>query len=191
MDQLSQARAAAKDAELSITERKKARNKKPSRWGTFGGQWFPGYHNYGQATSEIGDGGADGGGESVAEDQKPKDIKDILPPFIKSCAQYLGLEKTPKIILKRDPEWTRRNGTFGRYEPDTRSVTLAVSGRHTLDILRTLAHELTHARQDELATMPVDAGETGSPYEDDANAQTTDRPRQKLGTEVPTAAANL
>ena len=34
-----------------------------------------------------------------------------------------------------------------------------------------LAHELTHARQDELATMPVDAGETGSPYEDDANAQ--------------------
>ena len=171
LDQLSQARAAAKDAELSITERKKARNKKPKRWGTFGGQWFPGYHNYGQATSEIGDGGADGGGESVAEDQKPKDIKDILPPFIKSCAQYLGLEKTPKIILKRDPEWTRRNGTFGRYEPNTRSVTLAVSGRHTLDILRTLAHELTHARQDELATMPVDAGETGSPYEDDANAQ--------------------
>jgi hypothetical protein len=39
-----------------------------------------------------------------------------------------------------------------------------------LDILRTLAHELTHARQDELATMPVDAGETGSPYEDEANA---------------------
>ena len=171
LDQLSQARAAAKDAELSITERKKDQNKKPSRWGNFGGMWFPGFHNYGQATTEIGDGDTDGGGESVAEDQKPKDIKDILPPFVKSCAQYLGLEKTPKIILKRDPEWTRRNGTFGRFDPDTRSVTLAVSGRHTLDILRTLAHELTHARQDELATMPVDAGATGSPYEDDANAQ--------------------
>jgi hypothetical protein len=158
LDRLRQARMAAKDADMSLSERKK---KSRTRYG-YGTYFYPGYSFYGNDSAE-----GDGGGESVTED---KDIKEILQPFIDSCIDYLGIEKTPKIILKRDPEWTRRNGTFGHFDTATRSITLAVSGRHTLDILRTLAHELTHARQDELANMPVDAGETGSPYEDEANA---------------------
>ena len=160
LDQLRTARNAVKDQELSLQERKK--KKKRAQRG-YGGYWYPGF--------TFGDGeGGDGGGESVRENTKSTDIKQVLQPFVDSCVEYLGIEQPPKIILKRDPEWTRRNGTFGRFDPETYSVTLAVSGRHILDILRTLAHELTHARQDEQADMPVDAGETGSPYEDEANA---------------------
>jgi hypothetical protein len=162
IDRLREARLAAKDHELSLQERKK----KKVRYG-YGGYWMPGF-SFGDSE------GGDGGGESVQENTESpdinQDIRQVLQPFIDSCVEYLGIEQAPKIILKRDPEWTRRNGTFGQFDPETRSVTLAVSGRHVLDILRTLAHELTHARQDELATMPVDAGETGSPYEDEANA---------------------
>jgi hypothetical protein len=162
LDQLRTARNAVKDQELSLQERKK--KKKQARRG-YGGYWYPGF------AFGDGEGGGDGGGgESVRENTKSPDIKQILQPFIDSCVEYLGIEQAPKIILKRDPEWTRRNGTFGKFDSDTYSVTLAVSGRHVLDILRTLAHELTHARQDEQADMPVDAGETGSPYEDEANA---------------------
>jgi hypothetical protein len=162
LDQLRTARNAVKDQELSLQERKK--KKKQAQRG-YGGYWYPGF-SFGD-----GEGGGDGGGgESVRENTKSPDIKQILQPFIDSCIEYLGIEQAPKIVLKRDPEWTRRNGTFGSYDHDTRSITLAVSNRHTLDILRTLAHELTHARQDEQAEMPVDAGETGSPYEDEANA---------------------
>jgi hypothetical protein len=42
-----------------------------------------------------------------------------------------------------------------------------------MDILRTLAHELTHYRQHERLgkKMPDDAGRTGSPYENEANAE--------------------
>jgi len=162
LDQLSTARSAVKDQELSLQERKK--KKKQAQRG-YGGYWYPGF-TFGDSEG----GGDSGGGESVRENTKSPDIKQILQPFIDSCVDYLDIEQAPKIILKHDPEWTRRNGTFGRFDPDTYSVTLAVSGRHVLDILRTLAHELTHARQDEQADMPVDAGETGSPYEDEANA---------------------
>ena len=162
LDQLRTARNAVKDQELSLQERKK--KKKQAQRG-YGGYWYPGF-SFGD-----GEGGGDGGGgESVRENTKSPDIKQILQPFIDSCVEYLGIEQAPKIILKRDPEWTRRNGTFGSFDSDTYSVTLAVSGRHVLDILRTLAHELTHARQHEQTEMPVDAGKTGSPYEDEANA---------------------
>jgi hypothetical protein len=160
LDQLRTARLAAKDQELSLQERKK--KKKRVRYG-YGGYWMPGF-------SFGGEGGDGGGGESVQENTVPKDIKQVLQPFIDSCIEYLEIEQSPTIILKRDPEWVRRTGTFGRFDPDEYSVTIAVSDRHVLDILRTLAHELTHARQHELADMPVDAGETGSPYEDEANA---------------------
>jgi hypothetical protein len=164
IDRLREARLAAKDHELSLQERKK----KKVRYG-YGGYWMPGF-SFGD-----GEGGDGGGGESVQENTESpdinQDIRQVLQPFIDSCVEYLGIEQAPKIILKRDPEWTRRNGTFGQFDPETRSVTLAVSGRHVLDILRTLAHELTHSRQNELADMPVDAGETGSPYEDEANAK--------------------
>jgi hypothetical protein len=160
LQRLSDARAAAKDKLMSLSERKKKSRKRSG----YGNYFFPGYSFYGNDSAE-GDGG--GGGESVNEN---KDIKEVLKPFISSCIKYLGIENPPRIFIKRDPEWTRRNGTFGKFDPAEHAITLAVAGRHTLDILRTLAHELTHARQSEQATMPADAGETGSPYEDEANA---------------------
>jgi len=160
IEKLKTAVTQARDQELSLNERKK--KKKKVRYG-YGGYFYPGY-SFSSDSAESGDGG---GGESVMEN---KDIKEVLRPFVDSCVEYLDIEKPPKIILKRDPEWTRRNGTFGRYDQDAHSVTLAVTDRHTLDILRTLAHELTHARQSEQTKLPADAGETGSPYEDEANA---------------------
>ena len=159
LDRLTAARQEAKSQSLSLGERKKSK--------------FV-YGNFGPLNMLDAESGGDGGGESVSESiietQQPRDIKEILRPFINSCIEYLGIEQAPTIIIKKDPEWTRRHGTFGQFDTKTGSITLAVTGRHVLDILRTLAHELTHARQDELVTMSVDAGETGSPYEDEANA---------------------
>jgi hypothetical protein len=47
---------------------------------------------------------------------------------------------------------------------------VSTANRHVMDVLRTLAHELCHHRQNELVGLPADAGETGSEYEDSANA---------------------
>jgi hypothetical protein len=168
LDQLRTARLAAKDQELSIEEAKKKKKKKPFRYG-FGGYYFPGYHYYGQTDAAADGGGGDGGGESVQE--SADDLNTSIKKFAKYCSQELGIENMPRIRLKKDPEWSQRNATFGRYIPEENTLILSVANRHPMDIMRTLAHELIHHRQDEIEPMPVHAGETGSEWENEANAR--------------------
>ena len=47
---------------------------------------------------------------------------------------------------------------------------VSTSNRHVVDVLRTLAHELVHAKQNELGLIGPDSGETGSDIENDANS---------------------
>jgi hypothetical protein len=169
VERLFKHKADLEDARLSLDERKKKKKKKKTfKYGAFGGVYFPGYHYYGQSDAAA-DGGGDGGGESMRESTESQ--QDIIERFTRSCADLLGIETVPEIKLRRDPQWTKINGTFGRYtaDPDHR-IELATHGRHIVDILRTLAHEMTHARQSEVTGLPDDAGETGSEYEDSANA---------------------
>ena len=46
-----------------------------------------------------------------------------------------------------------------------------VKNRNMADILRTLAHELVHRKQDEDGRIDYESGETGSDIENEANAQ--------------------
>jgi hypothetical protein len=55
--------------------------------------------------------------------------------------------------------------------PETNAMILSVANRHPMDIMRTLAHELVHRNQDEHEPMPDHAGETGSEWENEANAR--------------------
>jgi len=170
LDRLRQARLTAKDSQMSLEERRKKKSKKKRfAYGNFGGYYYPGYHYYGQ-TDAVGDGGGDGGGESVKESVESRDIKDVVKMFAGFAAKYLKLKKTPKIKLRRDPEWSNRNGTFGRYMPEDDALILSIANRHPVDVMRTLAHEFVHHRQNEIETMPDHAGETGSEWEDEANA---------------------
>ena len=97
-------------------------------------------------------------------------LHDTLNQFARSCIEYLGIEKAPKLELHSDTDWSEQTGSFGQYDPDANVLHLATSGRHTLDILRTMAHEFTHRKQAEQETLPANAGETGSRWEDEANA---------------------
>jgi Putative amidoligase enzyme len=97
-------------------------------------------------------------------------LQDTINQFAQSCIEYLGIKKAPEIRLHTNTDWSEQTGSFGQYEPETNVLHLATSGRHTLDILRTMAHEFTHRKQAEKETLPDNAGETGSPYEDEANA---------------------
>ena len=169
LTRLSDARTQAKDQLLSLDERSKKKSKKKTPWGRFGGMWFPGYHNIGQPPQEDHLTPADVGGESVAESQTV-DIAQAVKDFVSFCRQQLNIQQVPKIQLKRDPAWSQRLGTFGRYDPDTNVIMLSVADRHPVDVMRTLAHELTHHRQNEVDPIPPGAGETGSSFEDSANA---------------------
>jgi hypothetical protein len=148
--------------------RKKKASKRRFQYGVYGGWFYPGYHNDSGADSSS-DGADGGGGESIQE-QNTADIQDILPRFVEFCCSELGIESQPQIRLRRDPAWSERNGTFGKFDHDTGVIELSVAQRHALDIMRTLAHELVHHRQGQQQDLPDDAGRTGSPWEDEANA---------------------
>jgi hypothetical protein len=97
--------------------------------------------------------------------------KKILSDFVEFAATELSLDELPAIKLRRDPQWPMVNRTFGRYNDDARTLEVAWGKRHIMDVLRTVAHELTHKHQHEREAVPDNAGETGSKFENEANAR--------------------
>jgi hypothetical protein len=166
---LYDARMAAQDRELSLNERKKKKkSKKKTKYG-FGGYWYPGFGFAGSGEAPADGGGDGGGGESMYESAPT--TEQTVTDFVDFCVDKLNIENTPQIRFKRDPAWSKRNKTFGSYNHDTNELIVSLANRHVMDILRTVAHELTHQRQGEVADMPDDAGETGSKWENEANAK--------------------
>jgi hypothetical protein len=98
------------------------------------------------------------------------DIKELAIDFIKFCRSELKIEKLPKIIFKRDPNWSSENKTFGHYNNSENQLVVGLRNRHPMDIMRTLAHELVHHRQYEMGEVPMDAGKDGSKWENQANS---------------------
>lgn len=97
--------------------------------------------------------------------------QQIVGDFTSYCIGRLGIEGKPQIKFVSDREWAVTNKSFGAYDPKTDNITIYIGNRNLADSLRTLAHELVHHRQRELGKIQdVDAGRTGSPIENEANA---------------------
>ena len=97
---------------------------------------------------------------------------NLVQEFIQHTAMELGIDPLPEIHLHTDPEWSTHNQSFGRYDPDSHTLNVSMPNRHILDVLRTVAHELVHCSQNQQHNgLPDDAGETGSRWENDANAR--------------------
>jgi GNAT superfamily N-acetyltransferase len=107
-----------------------------------------------------------GRAKSINEDQ---DVDSIGQEFVPYVAKRLGIDKLPDIQLKQQIG-TSEHPTFGLFDPDTNSVQVATGGRHVMDVLRTLAHELVHHKQRELDMIQPGDGATGSRIENQANA---------------------
>jgi hypothetical protein len=105
----------------------------------------------------------------LAESEEP-DYKGIGNIFVKYCVKHLGIKKLPKIRLVKEIG-TSDHPTFGLFDPNTNSISVAYQDRHIMDVLRTLAHELVHHKQREENRIKPGDGETGSDIENEANAQ--------------------
>jgi hypothetical protein len=149
--QLYDAKNAAKDRLLSLKERE--RQKQRVRYG------------FAEEGSTP-----DGVSPTTCMFLNEQDAEGILQGFIKSTAKKLGIERMPEIILHRGDNWSTEAHSFGRFDPETHTLHVSLDDRHVLDILRTTAHELAHCRQHELDPLPVEAGETGSQWENEAHA---------------------
>ena len=59
--------------------------------------------------------------------------------------------------------------SFGMYDNEDKILHVAIINRHPVDILRTVAHELVHYRQDIRNELNDQSGATGSPEENQAH----------------------
>ena len=148
LEQLKSALTAARDQELSLREQPR----RPVRYG------------FSEASTP------DGVSPSTKMFLSETDAESIVQDFIQQTAQRLGIKSLPTIHLHTDPEWSADNHSFGMYQPESHELYVNLHNRHILDILRTTAHELVHCRQNEIEPLDVNAGDTGSEFENEAHA---------------------
>ena len=94
----------------------------------------------------------------------------VIRDFVKFASSRLGLKKVPRIKIIKDVNFSHENHSFGYYSPEEHLIVTQIKHRQIVDILRTLAHELVHARQNLDGVLHSESGETGSPEENEANS---------------------
>ena len=105
--------------------------------------------------------------EAISE-SKENSIKH----FIEFATKRLKLKETPKVTLLSGDEYSNEKSSLGGYNPETKEIFVSTDNRLTADILRTIAHEMVHRKQDELGLVKdeVKDGADGSPIENQAHA---------------------
>lgn len=96
------------------------------------------------------------------EQLKNKEVDTALAKFVPFIKQELGVHNLPPIKMVSGKE-SQEMKSFGCW--DGEKITLNPEGRHPMDVMRTLAHEIIHA------THGHTDGEDGSDDENEANAK--------------------
>lgn len=98
----------------------------------------------------------------------------LIKDFISFCQKKLKLEAVPDMYFHA----VRRTGmTTGSFDITSNTIHVLLSGRLVLDTLRTIAHEMTHAKQLENGMLEVELAKVNfedplhdidTPYENQA-----------------------
>ena len=91
-----------------------------------------------------------------------KSLQDVMDRFIPFVQKELGVKDLPEINMISSAE-SQKMKSFGCW--DGEKITLNPDGRHPMDVMRTLAHELVHATHGHTDV------EDGSDDENEANAK--------------------
>lgn len=102
----------------------------------------------------------------------PKEKKvEVINDFVRFVANKLEYgDEIPKIILSDDEKEAESMHSFGKFTPELKEIRVVIANRNLADILRTLAHELVHYKQNFDGKLTPESNETGSPDENEANA---------------------
>ena len=104
--------------------------------------------------------------ENISE-TKQKSIQH----FVEWATGRLKLQEQPKVNLIGGGEFAETKTSLGGYNPQTKEIYVAIEGRLGADILRTIAHEMVHRKQDEMGLVRNESdGNDGSPIENNAHA---------------------
>jgi Zn-dependent peptidase ImmA (M78 family) len=95
-------------------------------------------------------------------------VVEMFKKFLPLAMEVLEIDKLPKMHFAAELN-TGDQPSFGMYVPDQNLLAVALANRHPVDILRTVAHELVHYKQNMNGELKSDSGETGSPHENQAH----------------------
>ena len=94
----------------------------------------------------------------------------IIDNFIDFGKNYLSLPNDFKVILTDNGSGI---DTLGNYNIKDKTIKILTKDRAIPDIIRSIAHEMVHHQQNDRGDLKgsPEEGETGSPWEDEANAK--------------------
>ena len=97
---------------------------------------------------------------------------DIINNFVKFVCDRIGIvDDLPNVTISYDDKEAETMKSFGKYTPNDSKIRVVAINRNLADVLRTLAHELIHYKQNKEGRLEINSGETGSEIENEANAQ--------------------
>lgn len=107
--------------------------------------------------------------ELLIEGQESKaNVTQMFKDFLPLAMEVLEIDRLPE--MRFEPELnTGQQPSFGMYVNGDNILFVALKNRHPVDILRTVAHELVHFRQDIRGELNDQSGVTGSPEENQAH----------------------
>jgi Zn-dependent peptidase ImmA (M78 family) len=101
--------------------------------------------------------------------------KHVVGLFLTYACNELGIDTPPKVFLNNSVDFGPKNKTFGHFNVADDKIVVAASNRNLADILRTIAHELTHYKQKLDGRLDLDnsveSGADGSEIENEANSK--------------------
>jgi len=107
--------------------------------------------------------------ELLVEGRESKEtFVDMFKKFLPLAMEILEIDRLPKMNFESEID-SGGQPSFGMYVNDEKTLHVAILNRHPVDILRTVAHELVHFRQDIRDELNDNSGETGSPEENQAH----------------------
>jgi hypothetical protein len=93
----------------------------------------------------------------------------IVESFVQYCIKELQIKKDVNLILVEKRQDT--HASAGSYNPENGEIRVVIKNRAIADCLRTIAHELTHQKQNETVKVFPNTDEELQPYEDEANIE--------------------
>jgi len=82
------------------------------------------------------------------------------------CAELFIVGKVKVHLLSNKTEKVRTTAAFDTVNNE---IFIYIKGRHIVDILRSIAHELKHLKQNQDGVLGPDSGNDGSEHENEAN----------------------
>lgn len=96
--------------------------------------------------------------------------KHLIADFILFCAEHLPIEGQFEIYLVNNRK-SHNIKTTAIYELGNNCCKIYSKNRALVDILRSVAHEMTHMMQDELGLITGPVKDAGGFHEDQANSK--------------------